>query len=79
MRPDEQLALRFVCTKCKSSGGQVRRIAVTGTGLSRFLDIQHNRFAAVTCQHCGFTEVYDLRVLAGKDNLGTVLDVLFSH
>jgi len=27
---------------------------------------------------CGYTEVYDLRILEGKDNLGTFLEVLFA-
>jgi len=56
----------------------VEQLAMSGTGLSRLLEIQHHRYAFVSCQNCGYTEVYDLRVLAGKDSLGTFLEVLFA-
>ena len=79
MRPlDEKIAGRFRCAKCRNTGANVRRVASTGTGISRFFDVQHNRFIAVSCRHCGFTEFFDPNVLEGKDNLGTILDVLFT-
>jgi len=76
---DTQLAARFVCTKCRAAGGSVKRIAATGTGLSRLLDVQHNQFVAVTCTNCGYTELYSPQVLGEKDDLGTALDILFGH
>ena len=77
MSVDDELANRFVCTKCKSSGGAVKRFAATGTGLSKLFDIQHNKFIAVSCQNCGYTEVYNPAILEGTSRLGDVLDVLF--
>ena len=41
------------------------------------LDVQHNRFIAVSCENCGFTELYNPEMLEGKSRLGDVLDVLF--
>jgi uncharacterized protein len=76
---DEELAARFVCAKCRTPGGTVKRIAATGTGISRLFDVQHNRFIAVSCTHCGFTELYNPRVLGDRENLSDVLDVLFGH
>jgi predicted nucleic-acid-binding Zn-ribbon protein len=76
---DEQLADRFRCPKCRTAGGQARRIATTGTGLSRLFDVQHNRFIAVSCTHCGYTEMYNPRVLGDRENLTDVLDVLFGR
>ena len=32
----------FVCAKCRSSGAKVKSLAMTGTGISKLLDIQHN-------------------------------------
>ena len=75
---DATLAQKFVCAKCDHQGGQVDRLAMSGTGLSRLFEVQHHRFAFVSCPHCGYTEVYNLRTLQGKDNLGTFLEVLFS-
>ena len=78
MRVDDQLAERFVCTKCKQMGGKARRFAAPGTGFTRLLDLQHNRFIAVSCNYCGYTEVYNPVVLEGKKSrLGDILDLLF--
>ena len=78
MTIEERLAMKFVCAKCKKKGATTKRIATTGTGLTRLIDIQHNRFTALTCKHCGYTDLFDLRVLEGRgDALTTVLDVLF--
>ena len=78
MTLEERLAMKFVCAKCKHKGATSRKIATTGAGLTRFIDIQHNRFTALTCTHCGYTDLFDLKVLEGKgDTLATVLDVLF--
>ena len=75
---DRQLAEAFVCPKCHNRGAHVNRLAMSGTGLSRLLEIQAHRYAFVSCAHCGYTEVYNLTTLEGQDNLGTILEVLFS-
>ncbi|MFC1572497.1 zinc ribbon domain-containing protein [Candidatus Eisenbacteria bacterium] len=77
MHVDEMMATRFVCAKCRAQGAKTKRFAATGTGLSKLFDIQHNKFVAVSCLKCGYTEIYDPTVLEGRSNLGTVLDVLF--
>jgi hypothetical protein len=74
---DAQLAERFVCAKCKHHGATVKRIATTGTSVSKILDIQHNIFIAASCPSCGYTEIYNPEVLEGKPMLGTVLDAIF--
>jgi hypothetical protein len=78
-RVDDMLAQKFVCPKCQHQGAHVERLAMSGTGLSRLLEIQSKKYAFVSCTHCGYTEVYNLRVLEGQDNLGTILEVLFSN
>lgn len=77
MHVDDALAERFVCPKCDARGGVVKRFAATGTGLSRMFDIEHNVFIAVSCQACGYTELYNPEILEEKDNLGVFLDALF--
>jgi predicted nucleic-acid-binding Zn-ribbon protein len=56
----------------------VERLAMSGTGLSRLFEVQPYRYAFVTCQACGYTEVFNLKVLEGRDDLGEVLEVLFA-
>ncbi|MBZ0306841.1 MAG: zinc ribbon domain-containing protein [Anaerolineae bacterium] len=76
---DTLLAQKFVCPKCEHRGAHVERLAMSGTGLSRLLEIQSKKYAFVSCGNCGYTEVYNLRVLEGQDNLGSILEVLFSN
>ena len=76
-RVDHILADKFVCEKCGNTHGRVERLSMSGTGLSRMLEIQAHRYAFVSCTNCGYTEVFNLRTLEGKDNLGTFLEVLF--
>jgi len=50
---------------------------MSGTGLSRLLEIQPHRYIFASCHNCGYTEVYNLTTLEGKDDLGDLLDVIF--
>ena len=77
MKIDDELAKRYRCSKCSHRGGETRRFAATGTGFSKLLDIQHNKYIGVSCTNCGFTEFYNPNMLEGKSRLGDVLDVLF--
>lgn len=75
---EDVLGEKFVCPRCDSPGGRVEKLAMAGTGLSRLFEIQHHRYAFVSCHNCGYTEVYNLKTLEGKDSLGTFLEVLFA-
>jgi predicted nucleic-acid-binding Zn-ribbon protein len=75
---DELLAREFVCARCEHKGAHVERLAMSGTGISRLFEVQPYRYAFVSCTHCGYTEVYNLQMLEGKDDLGTFLDILFA-
>lgn len=78
-RVDDLLADKFVCPRCANHGGHAERLSMSGTGLSRLLEIQAHRYSFVSCTNCGYTEVYNLRILEGKDDLGTFLEILFSN
>ncbi len=77
-RIEDQIAEAFRCAKCDHDGAYVERLAMSGTGISRLLEIQQYRYAFASCAHCGYTEVYNLRTLEGKDDVGTFLEILFS-
>ena len=74
---NQVLAENFVCSHCDQKGAHVERLAMSGTGLSRLLEIQACRYAFVSCANCGFTEVFNLKMLEKKDNLGQFLEILF--
>ncbi len=73
----ELLAREFVCSRCGNKGGQTQELAMSGTGISRLLEIQPYRYTFVSCTNCGYTEVFNLDILEGRDDLGTFLDALF--
>ena len=73
----ELLAREFVCARCGNKGGQTQELAMSGTGISRLLEIQPYRYTFVSCPNCGYTEVFNLDILEGRDDLGTFLDALF--
>jgi predicted nucleic-acid-binding Zn-ribbon protein len=75
---EEILAEEFVCSHCKSTGALVERIAMSGVGISRFFDIQPYRYAFVSCDYCGYTEIFNLKILEGQDDPGKILDIIFS-
>jgi predicted nucleic-acid-binding Zn-ribbon protein len=75
----DELEKAFVCSKCHQTGAHVEELAMSGTGLSRLLEVQPYRYAFVSCKNCGFTEVFSKDILAGKDDLGTFLEILFSN
>jgi len=73
---ETQLAEAFRCPKCTQQGANVEKLAMSGTGISRLLEIQAYRYLFASCNHCGYTEIYNLSTLQGKDDLGTLLEVL---
>ena len=75
---EKEIESSFVCAKCHSTGAKAKSLAMTGTGNSKLLDIQHNRYIFASCNNCGYTEVYDLDTLSGnKDEVGNILDIIF--
>ena len=48
----------FVCAKCSSSTYKTGELRTTGSGLSRFLNIQNQKYSTVACSECGYTELY---------------------
>ncbi|MGC9523121.1 MAG: zinc ribbon domain-containing protein [Anaerolineae bacterium] len=73
-----QIAEKFVCAKCRHHGAHVEELSMSGTGISRLFEVQPYRYAFVSCTNCGYTEVYNLDILKGSDDLGTILDILFA-
>ena len=64
------LQATWKCPKCNHFEFEADTIATTGTGLSRFFDIQNKKYTAITCKKCKFTEFYK----ADSSTLKNVLD-----
>jgi len=63
----------FSCTKYGCTNCEKGEIRTTGSGISRFLNLQNQKFGFTACEACGYTEFYRTD---GKGGLGTVFDVL---
>ena len=74
---EEQIVEKFQCVKCTGQTCSVRYISTTGSGLSKLMNVQNNKFLIVTCENCGYSEMYDGRILGAKTGLADFLDVLF--
>lgn len=61
------------CLKCGSRRAEQKEVAMTGTGLSKMFDIQHNQFIVVYCTDCGYSEFYNKRSSSGSN----ILDMFF--
>ncbi|MEN2768748.1 zinc ribbon domain-containing protein [Ornithinibacillus xuwenensis] len=61
------------CIKCGSMDAAKKEVAMTGTGLSKMFDIQHNQFIVVSCKNCGYSEFYNKHSSSGMN----VLDFFF--
>ena len=73
---DEELARTFRCGNCRSIGGHVKRVAMTGAGFSRLLDYQNNEFIVVSCKYCGTVQMYDPKVVDSVSSGWPLLDLL---
>ena len=63
---------QFSCIKCSGTEYKDGEIRTTGSGLSRFLNLQNQRFATLSCINCGYTEMYRM----GGGGVGNILDIL---
>jgi predicted nucleic-acid-binding Zn-ribbon protein len=48
----------YSCMKCKGTEYKAGELRTTGSGLSRFFNIQNQKYATVSCTACGYTELY---------------------
>ena len=60
------------CLKCGSKEAGQKEIAMTGTGLSKIFDIQHNTFIVIFCKN-GATPNYIIRI----SRTSNILDLFF--
>ncbi len=74
---EEEFRKRFICVKCNSKGGYVKRIAVTGDGLTKLYGVRLNRMIKVSCKRCGYTEFFDVATIKEPDFNTDILDEIY--
>ena len=61
----------YSCTKCNNAQYKSGQIRTTGSGISRFLNLQNQKYATVACTACGYTELYRL----DGSGIGNIIDL----
>ena len=61
----------YACVKCKQTEYRKGELRTTGSGLSRFLNLQNQKYATVSCSGCGYTELYRL----DGSGIGNIFDI----
>lgn len=64
---------QYSCDKCQGAEFKAGEIRTTGSGISRFLNLQNQKFNTVSCTRCGYTDVYRMDA-SGK--IGNIFDIL---
>lgn len=64
----------YQCQKCEYGDARVERISSRGTGFAKLLA---KDFIAVSCENCGYTELFNLSVLEDRTDLQNFLRGLF--
>lgn len=63
---------QYVCPKCGCQSYSSDQFQATGGNLAKIFDVQNKRFITISCNRCGFTELYR----AQTDDGMNVLDFL---
>ena len=51
---------KYSCTKCGATDYRKGELRTTGSGLTRFFNIQNQKYGTVSCANCSHTELYRL-------------------
>ncbi|MEM1096084.1 MAG: zinc ribbon domain-containing protein [Bacteroidota bacterium] len=61
----------WACPKCHNRNYEVDEFRATGGRLAKVFDVQNKKFSTVSCDRCGYTEVYKAQTSA----LGNLFDL----
>ena len=62
----------FVCIKCQCTEYVTDEFRATGGFFAKMFDVQNKRFTTVSCNQCGYTEIYR----GDSSTLGNIFDFL---
>ena len=68
----EQEKIQYVCPKCGCQHYEHDQFQATGGNFAKLFDIQNKKFVTISCEQCGYTELYK----QSEDRAMNVLDFL---
>lgn len=66
---------QYVCPKCGCTKFESDEFRATGGNFAKVFDVQNKRFITISCENCGYTELYKEDVSTGMN----VLDFLLGN
>ena len=66
---------QYVCPKCGCTRYKRDQFQATGGGFAKVFDVQNKRFVTISCEECGYTELYRADTSTGMN----VLDFLLGN
>ena len=63
---------QYVCPKCGCTRYESDQFQATGGGFAKVFEVQNKRFVTITCEDCGYTELYKSDTSLGMN----ILDLL---
>lgn len=65
--------IKYVCPKCGCEEYTKDQFQATGGNFAKIFDIQNKKFITVTCNKCGYTELYRSDIDDGSNILDFLL------
>lgn len=66
---------QYICDKCGCHEYDADQFQATGGNFSKLFDVQNKKFITISCNRCGFTELYKGKTSDGMN----ILDFLISN
>ncbi len=63
---------QYICPKCGCQHFEHDQFQATGGNLAKLFDVQNKKFLTISCEDCGYTELYKAKTASGMN----VLDFL---
>lgn len=69
---DNREIMTYVCPKCGNTSYTKDEMRATGSYLAKLFDVQNKKFVMISCDRCGYTELYK----RSSSVLGSIFDFL---
>jgi predicted nucleic-acid-binding Zn-ribbon protein len=74
MANNEGDKIQYRCPKCGCGSYTSDQFQATGGNFAKLFDIQNKKFITVSCERCGYTELYRAQTSRGMNILDFLLD-----
>lgn len=69
MNTDNSQNTHYVCPKCSNTTYESGQIRAAGGFWTKIFDIQNRKLITISCQRCGYTELYNAKKTKTAENI----------